>query len=602
MTKISQLPLTVELTIGESAMSLASRLARRNGVPRMLTFCSDLGLDHKALANGNDNEINRLSSVAGCDPKAVSFWTPKFGDDGYFQLGEEKLKFTSFDRTRARACPHCISKSRERHGETGPFHLGIWQLYSVRTCHRHQCMLVDLPEPKNRSDNFDYSQILEQRISETTASVRRDDQSLERWLLARLENGPANSWLDSLPLHVATQLCENFGFLVAFGPEIPRSKITVEQWLKAGCKGFDILQHGPKTLTDTLKMIQLQSPVDVKQYRERYGIFFKWLRDRNKDPAFDDIRNLVRPFIWSNFPVPEGGVVLGEVCPRQHVFTPRTAQKKFGISRWKFEQRLIETGFAPKPPDGSRPVLPDYPSLERIEQIVRDIEKLRDAKSTASFLGIERGTLLILVKAGIFQVELKLDTKAPYYDSRKVSAFLAQLRKQCIKCDGSIDAGTEPFSKVAVRSRWGLGELLKFILSERLTLHAANPKTAKFHEFRVSFPVVKKAMVQQQGAFCSLSDAAKILEIDTKTVSALISLGFIDTVSRSPQETRQRWQIVSKKSVSEFDRKYISLKKLGLLREESIQYMTKELIKARYLPLPLGRKTQRIFRRSDVLK
>ena len=250
----------------------------------------------------------------------------------------------------------------------------------------------------------------------------------------------------------------------------------------------------------------------------------------------------------------------------------------------------------------SRPVFPDYPSLELIKQIVNDIEKLQDAKSTASFLGIERGTLLILAKAGVLHVELKLDTKAPYYDSRKVSAFLNQLRRQCIQSDGLIDACTDPFSKVAARSQWGLGELIKLILSEKLLLHADNPKTAKFHEFSVSFPMVQKAMARQQGTFCNLSDAAESLAVDTKTVRALISSGYIDTVSRSPQETRQRWQIVSKKSISKFDRKYISLKKLCFLREESIQRMTQKLLQAGHLPLSLGDKTQRIFRRSDVLK
>jgi hypothetical protein len=155
---------------------------------------------------------------------------------------------------------------------------------------------------------------------------------------------------------------------------------------------------------------------------------------------------------------------------------------------------------------------------------------------------------------------------------------------------------------VAARSQWGLGELLKLILSEKLPLYADNPKTAKFHEFRVSLRVVQKAMARQQSTFCNLSDAAESLAIDTKTVRALISSGFIDTILRSPQETRQRWHIVSKKSVAKFGRKYVSLKTLCFLRGESIQRVTQDLIQAKHSPLPLGLKTQRIYRRSDVLK
>lgn len=280
MSDISHLPLTVELAAGENAMSLASRLARRNGVPRMLTFCSDLALNHKALTNGDHSEVVRLSNLANCDTDAVLFWTPKFGEDGYFGLGSEKLKFTCFDRTHVQACPRCISENFEAQGEMGPAHLGIWQLTSIRTCHRHQCMLIGLPGPANRSDIFDYSRILDHEGSPATVAIYEEDQRMESWLLSRLENGARSGWLDSLPIHVALQTCENFGLLVAFGPKVARSKISPEQWLKAGAAGFNILKNRPDALTEKLKSIQRLTPVDSKQYRERYGIFFNWLRDR----------------------------------------------------------------------------------------------------------------------------------------------------------------------------------------------------------------------------------------------------------------------------------------------------------------------------------
>ena len=50
--KAKRLPLRVTCIPGESATSFASRLARRNGVGRLVTFCSDVGIDYGQLMNG----------------------------------------------------------------------------------------------------------------------------------------------------------------------------------------------------------------------------------------------------------------------------------------------------------------------------------------------------------------------------------------------------------------------------------------------------------------------------------------------------------------------------------------------------------------------
>ena len=45
--------LRVPAIVGECATSLASRLAVRNGVSRMIHFCSDVGIDYFALIQGD---------------------------------------------------------------------------------------------------------------------------------------------------------------------------------------------------------------------------------------------------------------------------------------------------------------------------------------------------------------------------------------------------------------------------------------------------------------------------------------------------------------------------------------------------------------------
>ncbi|WP_421701250.1 TniQ family protein [Aliiroseovarius sp.] len=108
MLKIRSLPLTVEYHTGESATSVAARLARRNGAPRLITFCSDIGLDYFALANGEEIEVRRLAAFAGVDHDELVKNTPSVVRKDWFRLGEAEIKFSAFQRTRPRVCPICI--------------------------------------------------------------------------------------------------------------------------------------------------------------------------------------------------------------------------------------------------------------------------------------------------------------------------------------------------------------------------------------------------------------------------------------------------------------------------------------------------------------
>ena len=87
-SSLERLPLTVDLVLGESATSLGSRLARRNGVQRLITFCSDVGIDYFALANGAPQEVARLAALAGVDSVTLQLGTPQLIEPGCFRLGK----------------------------------------------------------------------------------------------------------------------------------------------------------------------------------------------------------------------------------------------------------------------------------------------------------------------------------------------------------------------------------------------------------------------------------------------------------------------------------------------------------------------------------
>lgn len=220
---IKPLPLNVKYQNGESATSLASRLARRNGVSGMAMFLSDFGIDYLKLSNGDQEDCARLASLAGVDQAELHRHTPALVSPGWFRLGMEEIKFTAFSRTALKGCPQCLQDASNQNDAA---HFGIWQLTSIRTCCLHGCYLTPLPTSSGTRERFDVIK-LTSGFSPPEPQIANDQDLLfEHYLRTRIEKGPGKTWLDRLPFHVAAQTCEGFGLLLTLGPKARRETVT----------------------------------------------------------------------------------------------------------------------------------------------------------------------------------------------------------------------------------------------------------------------------------------------------------------------------------------------------------------------------------------
>ena len=144
---VKPLPLNVKYHSGESATSLASRLAQRNGVSGMAMFLSDFGIDYLNLTNGNQEDCARLAALAGVDQAELHRNTPALVSPGWFRLGQEEIKFTAFTRTALKGCPQCLQDASHK---TGAAHSptpwpGSCRSRRVSWCGRH-------PPPSGRAN------------------------------------------------------------------------------------------------------------------------------------------------------------------------------------------------------------------------------------------------------------------------------------------------------------------------------------------------------------------------------------------------------------------------------------------------------------------
>lgn len=594
-SSLKKLPLTVDLVPGECATSLGSRLASRNGVQRLITFCSDVGIDYFALANGDPQEVGRLASLAGVDNACLQMNTPQLIEPGWFRLGEERFKFTAFSRTSLRSCPACLSAGR--HVDHAAHH-GLWQLSSVRTCPVHGCYLVALPPRQNGNDTFDIMRMLGRYAPAAPVPAAAADLELERYLCERVQGGAGNGWLDRLPFHVAAHTCEGFGLLLTQGPDAKRELVGPAEWAAAGTAGFRVLRKGPDAFRAKLKDIQMAQPLDNTLYRTRFRVFFEWLRYRDDDPDFDVIRDIVRDFVFRNFPIAQGQVVLGQPCPEQYVYSLATARSTFGISGWKLGRRLAAIGLAQRSSVSKQFVLREYAPADVVRGIVKEVDALLNATQAAERVGIDRIMMTKFTTRGLIPRYYAEHNTTPLYHPRDLAAFLAKLR-------ALVDKDAAPQHPVDIpeasrRLSVPMDRITQIILENQIKLYADGASKARFRDFRLSLDALRSAFSAEQEGAVRLAEAAKSLQVSVRTVRSLLDQGILEPRFVEERRTARTRRYVSSRSIDEFADEYITIVDLAA-RSGRLPGAEATLQAARGLkPLALGARCNMVMRREDI--
>lgn len=558
MAFYTTLPISVEPVEGESATSLASRLAKRNGAPRLITFCSDMGVSHRDLTNGDQTEIEHIAALAGHEPERLLFWTPQHRSPGWFNLGRERIKFTAFARTHTRGCPLCLQEYAASGADIHLAHRGLWQLSSIRTCALHGCTLVPLPAAPSNKDIFDFARLAERHVETSISRAPENATALERYLGSRIIAGPGKSWIDSLPFHVAAQTADNLGILLTLGPDAKRSAISDLQWAAAGAAGFQALTMGPDGLRQALAEMKRGHVNDAGRYLSRYRFFFDWLRYRDDDRDFDGMRDLVREFIWQNFPVAEKAKVLGKACPRQFVHSISTAVTKTGITKRQLGRRLCAMGLAYPNGDDLGFGIHDYISDEVVMKIASEFSGVLNATEAAAFLGIKRFLLTQLTKPNLITTFVRDDKALPLYHTSVLTAFMSELEN--LRERGTPEDGWLEIASAAHRAKITTERAVSLILLHKLPLRCYRSEIAGFRDLLVDVATLREAIGLPETGAVHPVRAGKLLGIAISTVTAMQRHQHLDSVlvARPAPATPVRY--VCPASIEDFSLKYITKK------------------------------------------
>jgi len=408
---LEPLRLLLPVSAGETGVSFAARLGRRNGASDARRFCADVGLSYARLSAGEPAEIRRLACLGDADADLLLFHTPHMQERGWFVIGRARLKFTALSRSRVRLCPACL---RENDPRFGPVHRGFWQVVALRVCELHNIFLNEIKNVTLPDDRLP-------ALEEPVAPVVR---LLEDYLRDRIIHGAGEAWLDRQAFHVVHLVCEALGSLNLHIPAGKAHGLGLTDLVSAGSAGFEVIREGPTAIRAFLLELWRRAGRPSRAYAQLFRPVMTCLLERRRDPEFDEVRELIRELILDTFHVPAGTSLLGQPCgqPRNH--TLATAARTCSVARSRLARQLdvSDQVVASGTKDGT-----NHKALFSAEEVAIAVGEIRNLASMAAAgarLGLNRHQMERLCSDGLFQPKFEQARALPVYGEDEILRFV----------------------------------------------------------------------------------------------------------------------------------------------------------------------------------
>lgn len=327
-------------------------------------------------------------------------------------------------------------------------------------------------------------------------------------------------------------------------------------------------------------------------------MFFDWLRSRDDDEDFDKLRDVVREFIFENFPVTTGSIVLGKPCPEQQVHSFSTAKQVYGLPHIRLGRKLATMGMAELHAGGNFYILKRYIPAALLSDIGAEVNSLLGAKEAAKSIGIDYVMLERLTSEGLVKRYFEDGQVTSYYHRDDIKAFIGRLREQASRPGRKMELVDIPTA--ARRRGVMIAPLTSFILQHRVPLYTETPDAGSFRAFRLRLETLENLRGRRGDDIVGSPTAAKLLKITKPTVFRLTEMGLLKTPTHRKSRHIRYGRYSTTSSVEEFRAKHVSLDELAELsgRSANDEYIFQ--IEQRVVPLPLGLRCSLIFRRSEV--
>ncbi|MFC5757968.1 TniQ family protein [Rhizobium sp. GCM10022189] len=397
--------LRVPLFDDEILISHVSRTARANGTSRMAAFCTDLGLDARAIRNGHSTAIERFATLLGYDPDRLMAQALRVCEDGSTFLFGHHFQKGMLCRTGFRYCPECLEEDeryRPRMPGTRRYLRARWMLKSMMTCVKHGraleiadgqykgqhlsdiCLWLDAPY-KNVS-------------SPALLSEHRVPTPFEKFVEIRFPGqSTGNAFLDGLPLPMTIELSDLLGTCLLFGHSYHVKEIDGNARRRALDEGYHALARGESGVREALdRIVGHVKPGRVGGGQALYGRLYHVLE--RKPVAYDWLKAILRDHALACRPIHPAAPLFGKVDVGWT--TLRDLASEAGLSEEVLYRHLVVLGFIGPGHRRAKNLLiaPDISA-----EVVASFRGALDTAGACKILGCNRRDFDLLVESGFIK-------------------------------------------------------------------------------------------------------------------------------------------------------------------------------------------------------
>lgn len=546
----------------ETVTSYVSRLAQYCGASSPSDLCLDFGFRWQDVVRGDDFLLQRLADIAGLDFEQLSKWSVRTTEPKRFQVAGEEAVRSSFVRSRIRVCPQCILDDNKRYGLYAPYRRIHWQFWATRSCPLHHAPLISLRPEKYTIYNYDFLGQVKKHwgdIERAAASnCNLSPSLLERYLVDRLHKRCTAPFLDSLPLYIATRLCEVLGLVLIYGPEKPISDASEADLSTAGEAGFLALRGHESDLYAALDGLVSHISRRTVRHQSDFGAFFEWLRNASLGPEFEKLKDKVRDYIFRTYPFQEGDIVMGKACSNPAVFSINGACRQLNMERQRMNRYLLETGAATIDKDENQVWLDAKIGRTELDVLKAEIHGRLTVQEAATHLGVSVDLLLELQEARFIAPTLDALDHRPKFRRPELENFLDKLVPE----RSSVPATSEdisPIAEAAIRVRCPTVNILTLIMAGELPTVRLSAKVMRLGDIGVSVTHLKRALPPLRMPALSKGDASRRLRMTYQTINVLADDGLLEVRRMRNPKSRQFLDAVTLESVERFEARFITL-------------------------------------------
>ncbi|MTH60906.1 TniQ family protein [Paracoccus litorisediminis] len=349
---MSKLGLTVPPIKGETAFSLASRLAARNGVD-FSEFLRDMGISHRALFDGTDAALYRLAELSDADAADLRRNTPQFEAGGRASLRGHVFPAVALRGAGIRGCRDCLEEDLGREHSEGAAIRGVWLLLQVTICLRHGRPLEPLwteAQPIRRCDSAArFLELGDHDWKSLPIAEKREPTTFDIWLQERLEGKTRRPiWLDEFSLHAASLFCAELG-RAAIATKLPKwKKLAPEDLWRPSSVGFDLCQSGEAGLLAALTQLQQMMGKPEDGPKKIFGNLHEMLAADPLPSELAPFRDFLRHHIETTWPLGPGEEILGEPVLKRRLHSVASAARATARPVAEVRSNLIAAGLLPE--------------------------------------------------------------------------------------------------------------------------------------------------------------------------------------------------------------------------------------------------------------